>query len=61
MLDIDYHALLPEIILAVTLLVTLLVDLNTRRKHIVAIIGVIGMFAASIPIFTLTFCDALDF
>ena len=61
MLDIDFHALLPEIILAVTLLVTLAVDLNTRRKHIVAIVGVIGMFAASIPIFTLAFCDVLDF
>ncbi len=61
MLDIDYHALLPEIILAVTFLVTLLVDLNTRRKHIVAIVGVIGLFAASIPIFTLAFCDVIDF
>jgi hypothetical protein len=29
--DIDYHALLPEIILATTVLVTLVVDITTRK------------------------------
>ena len=61
MFTLDYHALAPELILAVTVVVTLSVDVFSRRKEFVAIIGIIGMFAAAIPILTLTFCDSLDF
>jgi len=60
---IDYHAFLPELILAITVVLTLMIDLVTRKrqKFLVAIVGVIGLFAASVPIFTLAFCDSLDF
>jgi len=58
---IDYHALLPEIILATTVLVTLVVDLMTRKKYLVAITAMVGMFAAIVPVLTLTFCDSLEF
>ena len=61
MFTIDWHALAPEIILAITVVVTLLVDAFTRQKYLVAIVGVIGLFAASIPVFTLAFCGSLDF
>ncbi|KAA3637904.1 MAG: hypothetical protein DWP92_07075, partial [Armatimonadetes bacterium] len=58
---IDYHALLPEIILAVTVLATLLVDLFTNRKSFAAITAMIGMFASFVAILTLAFCDSLEF
>jgi NADH-quinone oxidoreductase subunit N len=58
---LDYHAILPELILALTVVVTLVVDLATRKKYLVAIVGVLGMFAAMVPILTLTFCGSLDF
>jgi NADH-quinone oxidoreductase subunit N len=58
---VDYHALLPEIILAVTVLATLLVDLFTSRKSFAAITAIIGLFAAFVPILTLAFCDSLEF
>ena len=58
---IDYHALLPEIILAVTVLATLGVDLLTRRKSLAAITAIIGLFAAFVPITTLAFCESLEF
>ncbi len=61
MFTIDWHALAPEIILAVTVVVTLLVDSFSRQKYLVAIIGVLGMFAAMIPVLTLSFCGSLDF
>ncbi len=61
MTDIDYHALLPEIILATTLMVTLVVDIVTRKKILVAITAIIGMFAAFVPVATLAFCDSLEF
>lgn len=63
MFDLDYHAFLPELILGVTVLLTLVVDIFTRKsqKYVVAIIGVVGLFAALVPIFTLAFCDSLDF
>ena len=59
--SIDYHALLPEIILAVTVLVTLGIDLVTKKKAYAAIAAIIGMFAATIPMLTLAFCDSLEF
>jgi NADH-quinone oxidoreductase subunit N len=58
---LDYHAILPELILALTVVVTLVVDLGTRKKYLVAIVGVLGMFAAMVPVLTLTFCGSLDF
>ena len=59
--SIDYHALLPEIILAVTVLVTLGIDLITKRKSYAAIAAIVGLFAATIPVLTLAFCDSLEF
>ena len=61
MFDLDYHALLPEGILALTVLITLVVDLVTRKKQLVAITAMAGMFAAIVPVATLAFCDSLDF
>jgi NADH-quinone oxidoreductase subunit N len=59
--DLDYHALLPEGILAITVLATLVVDLVTRKKQLVAVTAIIGMFAALVPVVTLAFCDSLAF
>ena len=61
MTDLDYHALLPEIILAVTVMVTLVVDISTRKKVLVAITAIIGLFAAFVPVLSLAFCDSLSF
>lgn len=61
MFPLDYHALLPEIILAVTVLVTLVVDLTTRKKYLVALTAMVGLFAAFVPVLTLAFCDSLEF
>ncbi len=58
---IDYHALLPEIILAITVIATLAVDLVTRRKSLAAITAMIGLFAAFVPVLTLAFCSSLEF
>ncbi len=58
---IDYHAILPEIILAVTVLAVLVTDLVTREKYYGAIVGMVGLFAALIPVFTLAMCDDLEF
>ena len=58
---IDYHAILPEIILAVTVLAVLATDLVTREKYYGAIVGMVGLFAALIPLFTLGVCDDLAF
>ena len=60
MFSLDYHALAPELILAITVLATLVVDIITRRKYLVAIVGVLGLFAAAVPILTLAFCGSLD-
>ena len=58
---IDYHALLPEIILAITVVVTLVVDITTRKKYLVAVTAIVGLFAAIVPVLTLAFCDSLEF
>jgi len=58
---IDYHALLPEIILGTTVLVVLVVDLVVKSKYYAAIAGMIGLFAATVPLLTLGFCDSLEF
>lgn len=59
--SLDYHALLPAIILAVTVIATLVVDLVTTRKSLAAITAMVGMFAALVPVLTLAFCDSLEF
>ncbi|MGI9584126.1 MAG: NADH-quinone oxidoreductase subunit N [Acidimicrobiia bacterium] len=61
MFSLDYHALLPELILAVTVLLTLAVDIFTRKKYLVAIIAIAGFLGAAIPLLTLAFCESLDF
>ena len=58
---IDYHAILPEIILAVTVLAVLVTDLVTREKYYGAIVGMVGLFASLVPLFTLAMCDDLSF
>ncbi len=51
---IDYHALAPEIIIAATLIVVLLVDLaSERNRALLGTIAGIGLLAAMVPILTL--------
>src|SRR3954469_3321621 len=51
---VDYHALAPEIILAATLVVVLLVDLwSERNRPILGTITGIGLLASMVPILTL--------
>jgi NADH-quinone oxidoreductase subunit N len=58
---IDYHALLPEFILGATVLVVLGVDLVVKQKYYAAVAGMIGLFAAFVPLVTLGLCDSLTF
>ena len=57
---IDYHALLPEIILAVTVLAVLVTDLVTKEKYYAAVVGMAGLFLAMIPMLTLALCSDLS-
>jgi NADH-quinone oxidoreductase subunit N len=51
---VDYHALAPEIILASTLIVVLLVDLvSERNRALLGTISGIGLLAAMVPVITL--------
>src|SRR4051794_14566383 len=51
---VDYHALAPEIIIAVTLVVVLLVDLvSERNRPLLGTISGIGLLAAMVPVITL--------
>src|SRR5580765_5313863 len=51
---VDYHALAPEIILASTLVVVLLVDLwSERNRPLLGTIAGIGLLASMVPILTL--------
>ena len=52
---IDYHAILPELILAGTILVVVLADsfLGPRRKHFTMFIGLLGIVGALIATLTL--------
>jgi NADH-quinone oxidoreductase subunit N len=51
---VDYHALAPEIIVAATLVVVLLVDLvSERNRPLLGTISGIGLLAAMVPILTL--------
>jgi NADH-quinone oxidoreductase subunit N len=57
---VDYHALAPEIIIAATLVVVLLVDLaSERNRPLLGTISGIGLLAAMVPILTLA-ADGTD-
>jgi NADH-quinone oxidoreductase subunit N len=59
--NIDYHALLPEIILGVTALAVLGADLLRIPKYWTAVIALLGLFAAFVPVLTLGLCDSFSF
>ncbi len=61
MSPLDYHALAPEIILAITVMGVLVVDLLPVRKAWTAVVGLVGLFLAFIPVLTLGLCDSLSF
>src|SRR3954471_10591288 len=51
---VDYHALAPELVVAATLVVVLLVDLaSERNRPLLGTISGIGLLAAMVPILTL--------
>ena len=58
-MNLDYHALAPEIIVSVTILVVLALDvaLPRRLKYWTALAGVVGLALAGIPLITLAFGD----
>ena len=60
-MNLDYHALLPELILAGTVLAVLVVDLTNAPKYWTAVVGLLGLFAAAVPVLTLGFCADLSF
>jgi len=59
----DYHALAPEFIIGGTLLAVLAADLllGDDRKHVVGVIGLVGLIAAAFPLLTLSLCENLSF
>jgi NADH-quinone oxidoreductase subunit N len=59
--NLDYHALLPEFILAGTVLAVLVVDLLRVPKYWSAVVGLVGLFAAVVPVLTLGLCAELSF
>lgn len=60
-MNLDYHALLPEIILGITVLAVLTTDLLKVPKYWTAVVGLVGLFAAFVPLLTLGLCESLDF
>ncbi len=60
-MNVDYHALLPEIILGLTVLAVLVTDLLGVRKHWTAVVGLAGLFATFVPLLTLGLCESLEF
>ncbi len=59
--QLDFHALLPELLLTATVLGVLIVDLLPVRKQWTAVVGLVGLFAAFVPLLTLGFCESLAF
>lgn len=57
--SVDYHALAPEIVLAATILVVLTLDVSLprSRKYWTAVVSVVGMTVAAVPLLTLAFGD----
>lgn len=58
---LDFHALLPELLLAATVLAVLVVDMLPVRKQWTAVAALVGLFAAFVPLLTLGFCESLSF
>ena len=56
-MDIDYVGLLPELILAGTVIAVLLADLTPVPKHWTAALGLTGLFATAIPVLWLGLVD----
>ena len=58
-MNLDYHALAPEIIVSATILVVLALDvaLPRRLKYWVAFASVLGLAAAALPLVTMAFGD----
>ena len=52
-MDLDYHAIAPELILAITIIGVLVVDLLPVPKYYTGAVGLLGLFAAAIPLLTL--------
>ena len=61
-MDLDYHALAPEIVVAATILVVLGLDvaLPRPRKYWTAFAGVVGLALAAVPLVTLAFGGGPD-
>ncbi len=61
-MDIDYHALLPEMILSGTILLVLIVDvfLSEKRKWLAMPLGFVGVLAALVATLTLIGSDPRD-
>ena len=60
-MNLDFHALAPEIILALTVMAVLVVDVLPVEKFWAAAVGLGGLFLSFVPLLTLGFCDSLDF
>ncbi len=60
-MNVDYHALAPEIVLGLTVLAVLTTDMLHVRKYWTAVVGLVGLFAAFVPVMTLGFCESLEF
>ncbi len=58
---LDYHALLPELLLAATVIAILAVDVAPVRKQWTAVVALVGLFASFIPLLTLGFCESFSF
>jgi NADH-quinone oxidoreductase subunit N len=58
---LDYHALAPELLLALTVAAVLVVDLLPVEKYWAAVVGLVGLFLSFIPVLTLGLCDSLSF
>ena len=58
-MNLDYHALAPEIIVSATILVVLALDvaLPRRLKYWTALAGVIGLAVSAVPLATLAFTE----
>ncbi len=52
-MDIDYHAIAPEIVLALTIMAVLVVDMLPVDKYYTAVVGLVGLFASAVPLLTL--------
>lgn len=57
--EIDYLAIAPEIIVAITALAVILLDLFLKRgqKHLTGVLALVGMLAAAVPLIMLAARD----